>query len=282
MGVRGGILDKKVSLAFLQWGKRVQCIKSCIKYICICISPKGGLVPIPGERRQVILIRFSPLSAEMTERPETQGSLSFLKMTMAWLAVSPCVPNDLNERGTCTQASFIYIHTCINRREQSAAISLQSPGYHSSGDLVIEEYLSTGLQHHRSHNCDRLTRPPPETAKYINQLAMLSRSRSPNTASTFQFPSTASVLPTSSARVATPTGRKYSNPQGQDHWHPRVHHHQPKDSLSSISNVIGSMRYGRNRAGSATTGEIVDALRAPLSPKLIVSTPMVDGVVLGA
>lgn len=132
MGVRGGILDKKVSLAFLQWGKRVQCIKSCIKYICICISPKGGLVPIPGERRQVILIRFSPLSAEMTERPETQGSLSFLKMTMAWLAVSPCVPNDLNERGTCTQASFIYIHTCINRREQSAAIR---------GDLVYRRVL---------------------------------------------------------------------------------------------------------------------------------------------
>lgn len=51
IGVRGGILDKKVSLAFLQWGKRVQCIKSCIIYICVFLvdSPKGGLVPIPGE-----------------------------------------------------------------------------------------------------------------------------------------------------------------------------------------------------------------------------------------
>lgn len=165
-----------------------------------------------------------------------------------------------------------YLYTCISRRERSAAISLHSQGTWCRYRIA----LVCGAPTSQLRQADA---PSPETA---NQLAMLSRSRSPNTASTFQFPSTASVLPTSSARVATPTGRKYSNPQGQDHWHPRVHHHQPKDSLSSISNVIGSMRYGRNRAGSATTGEIVDALRAPLSPKLIVSTPMVDGVVLGA
>ncbi|KAH0612237.1 uncharacterized protein H6S33_010289 [Morchella sextelata] len=92
---------------------------------------------------------------------------------------------------------------------------------------------------------------------------MLSRTRSPKSSSTFQFPSsssTSTILPT---RVTSPTRK-----QQQDKWHPRVYHQQHTHSRK-ISDVLGRMRYGRNRSGSVTAGEVVDALKAPLSPYLI-------------